>query len=577
MYINSREHIEDRLAAYDAALSALSHHVSAANCDASCASQCILDIFLQMLDFMCRSGDVGNAIEKISELTLSTKKSDEPCQPTLYNVISCLTNCDKFIFWISCVYIVVYKKLPDPVVHSFECWKESSAIEWPDVNLTRDQKQQAALLVEMAVDSLVTYMDSDSLENEKTLRAAYLFALNHVRCVSVLEGFACGRLLLGKYIKVYPSCLELVLMAARMENHFGGLSFDGFEEVLRNWPDEAPGLQCIWNQYAECVLQTGKMDFVKELMERWFRSVRKAQNLHHEGVQSNSSDDSNTLLQSASASHLCAWFSGYNQTDRVYGMLNLSLHKVLQNDHTSALFALNQAVKAASADNYCHCLRELTMFLLTNSIQQDKEAYINHTLSMVKIHLADGRAWVAAEPLSRNFIQKIGRHRVRHLVNKMLRPVSADFSLMNMVVEIWHRVLWLPKMHNNITNFVDFVEGMMEIMPSNYLLATSVCNLLIKNSTLKDSVSTCFWASSLLVNALYHAVPVAPEYIWVESAEVLFNLTNSRKIGQSFHKKALSVYPFSVKLWKSYLRIFDGSEYGDSIRAAAKEKGIVLD
>lgn len=568
LYINSREQLDERLAAYDVALSAFLHHASTSNDDALCASQWILDIFLQMIDFMCSSGNVGRAIEKISGLIISTMEIDQPCQLTLANFISCLTICDKFIFWTSCVYVVMYKKLPNPVVHSFECWKESSTLEWPDIHLTLDEKQLAGSLMEMAVDSLVSYMDLDSLENEKTLRAAQLFALNHVRCVSVLEGLECSRLLLEKYIKLYPSCIELVLMAARVQYHVGGLSFDGFEEALGNWPDEVPGVQGIWNQYAECALQTGNFDFVKELMDRWFQSVKRAHDLHHE--------DPN-LLQSASSSDMCSWFSGHSETDNVFGMLNLSLYKILQNDHTDALFALNQATKAASADNYCHCLRELTMFLLTNSVQHYGETNIKRMLGILNVHLADGRAWMAAEPLSRVFIQKIGRPRARQLVSKMLQPVSANFSVMNMVVEVWYGLLLIPQIYDNLMDLVDFVEGMMEIMPSNYLLGISVCKLLIKSSPLNNSGSISFWASSLLVNALSHAVPIAPEYIWVESAELLFNLTDSQKIGESFHKKALSVYPFSINLWKSYLHLSEAAGSGESVKEAAKDRGIVLD
>ncbi|XP_027184626.1 uncharacterized protein LOC113782880 isoform X1 [Coffea eugenioides] len=575
LYINSRVQLDDRLAAYDIALLALSHHTSTSDGDAMRASHCTLDIFLQMMNFLCMSGSAGMALEKIAGLFWSSKKSDNNLQLSLPDIVTCLTICDKFIFWICCVYILLYKKLPDAVVQKFECRKECSAIEWPSISLRSDEKQQAASLLELAVDSLALYMDHESLENETTLRAAHLFALNHVRCVSVLEGLECSRNLLGKYIKLYPSCLELVLMSAWAEYDLGGSNFNGFEEALRNWPDEVPGIHCIWNQYVGCVFQSGKFDFVKDLMDQWFHSVLEAR-YSDCGVLQAKDEKSDSSLISISVSDLHAWFFSCGQNDTVFGMLNLSLYKLLQNNQSEAQAALDLALKAATADNYQHCLRELVPFLLIDSIRDKGVVHLKGILNILNVHLVDVRASLGAEPLSRDFIQKIKKPVARQLVSKLLSPASADFSLMSLVLEVWYGLTLLPRVCDKVTDLVDFVEALMEILPSNYLLAFSVCKKLSSNAT-KCSASLSFWASSLLVNALFHAVPIAPEYAWVEAADVLHDLTDIKCIQESFHKKAVSVYPFSIKLWKSYLRLCETEGNVESVKKAAKEKGIELD
>jgi len=35
-----------------------------------------------------------------------------------------------------------------------------------------------------------------------------------------------------------------------------------------------------------------------------------------------------------------------------------------------------------------------------------------------------------------------------------------------------------------------------------------------------------FWASSLLINSIFQAVPVAPEHVWLEAADAMRDLEN---------------------------------------------------
>jgi membrane protein YdbS with pleckstrin-like domain len=59
---------------------------------------------------------------------------------------------------------------------------------------------------------------------------------------------------------------------------------------------------------------------------------------------------------------------------------------------------------------------------------------------------------------------------------------------------------------------VNFVESVMEVLPANYYLALAVGAFVVKHYTGADptSMGTRFWASSVLINAIFRAVPVAP-------------------------------------------------------------------
>ncbi|XP_019192840.1 PREDICTED: uncharacterized protein LOC109187173 isoform X3 [Ipomoea nil] len=567
LYINSREMLDERLTAYDAAISALCRHASTSNRATPFASECILDIVLQMMNFLCMSGNAKKAIEKIHELFPTTKGSDKAHQLFLPDIVMCLAISDKCIFWVCCVYMVVYRRLPNAIVKQLECQKELSAIEWSSTQLTADEKQQAVSLMELAVDSLALYIDRESLENESNLRAAHLFALNHVRCIAVLEGLECSRNLLERYIKLYPSCLELVLMSARLEHDFCNSSYEGFEEALDNWLDEVPGVQCIWNQYAECAFRDGRLDVVKEVMDRWLQSLDR--------IVSKGSNDSPQL---ASVSDVHSWLSGSSQNDIVFGLLNSAIYKLLQNDQTESRLALDRALGSANHENYSHCVRELILFLTADSLQCNDCTRVGSALQVLRGYLFDTRASLASEPLSRKFIQNIKKPGLKQLVGKLLSPVPSDPSLVNSILEVLFGPTLLPHTYSKLSDMVDLVESLMEILPSNYHLAISVCKWLSRvSNTTSLSANVSFWASSLLSNALLQAIPVAAEHVWVEAANLLRSMTNSLAISINFHRRALSIYPFSINLWKSYVNLSMATGDAESVKEAAREKGIDLD
>lgn len=357
------------------------------------------------------------------------------------------------------------------------------------------------------------------------------------------------------------------------------MSFAGFEEALSNWPEEVPGVQCIWNQYAEFALQNHKFKFARELMSRWFHSVWQLQNSPYE-VDSMGGENSLGSLVSASALDIDAWICNSSGRDVVFGLLNLSLHKLFQNEPIEARLAIDRALKVVSTEDYKHCVKEHALFLLAKGSQLKEEIPSGELSNILKSYVIDVRtSFTTAKPLTRKFIESIRKPRVRQLVSNIWSPMSSNISLVNLVLEVWNGPSLLPNTFSKLKDMVDFVEVVMEILPSNYQLAISVCKLLSERSDAADMSSSgvSFWGSSLLANALFRAVPVAAEYVWVEAAAVLRNLTEIQSISESFHRRALSLYPFSVNLWKSYLDLSLVSGNSTSVMEAARERGIKLE
>ncbi|KAJ0752901.1 putative tetratricopeptide-like helical domain superfamily, zinc-finger domain-containing protein [Helianthus annuus] len=465
MFINSREKLDDRLLGYNTAISALCRHASTPNRDPKLDSECILDLFLQMIDCLCSSGEVKNAIQQVYGLLSSTNMPTDPHAPSLPDIQKSLTIPDRCVLWLCSVYLLLYKRLPDTIIKQFECPKELSTIEWHSVQLTDDEKQQAITLLELAPE----YIDSN-----RTAISAQRFALNHVRCTAVVKGIDSCKDLLEKYLGLYPSCSELVLLSIRV-NGFDSTesTFAAFEEALSNWVGEH-GIQCIWNQYAGYALETGNVDLGKEIMERWFCSISK------------------TYYSKPGILSVSAWMSSLTQSDIVFGLLNLSLHKQLQNDHTEARIAIEQVFELASSDDYNHIVKEHAMLLLKKDSGFEKARLVSF-LNMLNRYLMDPRALPAPDSLSRSFIKSIGNSKVQKFVNNLLCPVSSDSSLLNLVLE------------------------------------------------------SCF-GPSLLPSIL-----------------------------ESFHKRALSVYPFSSRLWESYRRLYDDtSNQANAVVEMARGKGIKL-
>ncbi|XP_058109763.1 uncharacterized protein LOC131252970 isoform X3 [Magnolia sinica] len=579
MYINSRMHLGDRLDAYDTALSTLCRLAHTPNKESKYSSACILDLFLQMVDFLCMSGDVEKAISRICGVLPTAMDFDSSSITWLSDILRCLTISDKCILWVCCVYLLVYKKLPETVMQRFESEKELPlGLEWPSIQLTSDKKDRAIELMKMAADAMSLSIDGDSDERVHlqgdAFRSVHSLAVNHTRCVAALEGLDCAKDLLVKYLKQYPTCIELVLTLARWHKDSSGEErYDGFEEALRNWPREVPGIQCLWNQYAEYALENGSVSFAEELMCRWFESSWKVQDAENGKLDlGGSSLRSSSEIPSSANSGSCA---PSNPKDELFGLLNLSLHRLLQNDQARACIAIDKALKLAGAEDLRHFVREHASFLLSNG--SDLDSLASGIPSLLLSYLSDTRTFPISEPLSRKFGTSIKKPRIRKLINAMLGPVSLDCSLMNSILREWYGPPLLPENFEKLKDLVDLVEALMEILPANYQLAMSACKLVTRNPNIVGivSASAMFWASSLLVNSIFQAFPVVPEQSWIEAANVLGNI-EMKNISERFHQQAVSVYPFSVKLWKSYFNLSKKNGNGDAVADAARERGIKL-
>ncbi|KAL2329609.1 hypothetical protein Fmac_017190 [Flemingia macrophylla] len=581
MYINSRRKLDDLLVAYDTALSVLCQHASASPKDIIHESACILDLFLQMMHCLCMSGNVEKAIERSYGIFPATEKSNAPHHPLLSDILNCLTVSDKCLFWVCCVYLVIYRRLPNAVVQRFESEKDLLEIEWPFVSLSEGDKQMAIKLVETAVDSIDSYVYNESVKSEVNLRSAQLFALNHLRCMVALDSRECLRVLLDKYIKLYPSCLELVLASAQIQKQYIDIdSLMGFEEAVRGWPKEAPGIQCIWNQYIENAIHDQRVDLAKAITVRWFHSVWQVQDLPNGGLETTDGGNTCCSLGLDSKSISDGSSSDHKQMDIMFGFLNLSLYQIFQNDKAAACIAVDKARSVASFGSLEQCMKKYVMFLVFDASGLKEDGPDSAVKKILELY-TDGsyQALLVPKVLTRRFVDNIKKPRVQNLIGNVLTPVSYDFSLLNLILQSWFGSSLLPQTISDPKHLVDFVEAIMEAAPNNFQFAFTVCKLLVKDCNCSDlnSASLWFWACSTMVNAISNAIPIPPEYVWVEAAELLRNALGFEAIFDRFYRRALSVYPFSIMLWKCFYKLCKTSGGAKDAVEAAKERGIELD
>ncbi|KAK4279916.1 hypothetical protein QN277_011615 [Acacia crassicarpa] len=581
MYINSRAQLDERLAAYDAALFALCQNTSAAVKDRIHTSACILDLFLQMMDCFCMSGNVEKAIERSYGIFSDTTKSNEPHHLSLSDILNCLTVSDKCVFWICCTYLVIYRKLPDAIIQKFECEKDLD-IEWPVIHLSGEEKQMAVKCVETAVESVDFYIYNESAKDEVNLRSAQLFALNHIRCMVALDNLECSGSLLDKYAKLYPCSIELVLESVHIQKQKNGTdNIMGFEEAISRWPKKIPGVQCIWNQYIENAVQDGRVDFAKEITVRWFQSAWQVQESHDGEMDATYGDDSCSSLGPDSKSVPDTPSSGISQMDAMFGYLNLSLYKFFQNDETEACIAIDKAREAANFGGLDNRMRKHAMFLLCDASCLKDNGPNGGIKKILEMHNDSVfQDLIAPKLITRKFFNDVKKPRVQQLMSNLLSPVSIDCSVLNLILQSWYGSSLLPQTFSDPKELVDFVEVILEVVPSNYQLAISACKLLSKGSNSSNadqtSASLLFWACSAMTNAILDAIPIPPEYIWVEAGLLLDNVMGIEAISARFYRRALSVYPFSVRLWKSFCNLYKViGDAGDVIKAA-KERGISI-
>ncbi|KAK7295701.1 hypothetical protein RJT34_18612 [Clitoria ternatea] len=580
MYINSRGKLDDRLDAYDTALSVLCQHTSANPKDGIYESACILDLFLQMMDCLCMSGSVGKAIERSYGIFHATK-SNESHHLSLSDIPNYLTISDKCVFWVCCIYLVIYRKLPDAVVQKFECEKDLLDIDWPFVSLSEDDKEMANKVVETAVESIDSYVYNESIKSDVNLRSAQLFALNHIRCMVALDNKECSRNLLDKYVKLYPSCIELVLASVRIQKQGTCLnSFMGFEDAISRWPKEIPGIQCIWNQYIENAIHNQRIDVAKAVTVRWFHSIWQVQDLPNGAMETTDGAKYTSSLGFDSKSVQDRSSLDNRQIDMMFGFLNLSLYYIFKNDRTAACIAIDKARSTASFGALEQCMRKHVMFLVCDALSLKEDGPDGATKKILELYMdGSSQALLVPKVLTRKFIDNIKKPRVQNLIGNILGPFSFDSSLLNLILQSWFGSSLLPQTVSDPKHLVDFVEDIMDVVPHNFHLAINVCKLLIKDYTPSDlnSASLWFWACSTLVNAILDAMPVPPEYVWVEASGILQNARGIEAISERFYRRALSVYPFSIMLQKCFYKLDMTSGDPEDHVKAGNERGIELD
>ncbi|XP_062202673.1 uncharacterized protein LOC133905004 isoform X2 [Phragmites australis] len=568
MYINSRLRFDDRLDAYNDALSMLCQMTADTDKDLKERSAFTLDIFLQMIYFLCMSGNVEKAISRIFGI-LPTATPDNSGDKLLTDVISCLTMSDRCIFWISCLYVSIYAKLPEEITDQLEFQKAlPRALVWLPIEPSVDNRSHIIELLKHAAYKMAIDI-SESVKNgdPSYLTLAQFLAVNHISCLAALEGFKSSADMLVKYMKEYPMCPQIFLISGRLERKYGTCSgMKGFDELLLNWHKEVQGIQYLWNQYAEHAL-ADNIELAEKVLACWFEEYGEDCDLQ-----------SNVAVGALLASAQEVGSGPSISEDQVFWLLNLSLYKILENNLLEAQVAVDKALKLAHGECYEYCLREHAAIHMLEKSSSTADAQTRATFSFIIGYLADHRNLPTRDLLSRRFCQNVKKHKLKQLIDDTIGPTSVDSSLINSVLEVCFGPSLLPEKIGEVKYLVDFVESVMEVLPANYHLALALGRFVGKHYTGADptSMGTRFWASSVLINAIFRAVPVAPESVWLEGASLLEKLQAAETV-KRFHQQATSVYPFSYKLWHTYLNTCKASGNNtESIMEAARQRGIEL-
>uniref|UniRef100_A0A0D9Y0H7 Putative zinc-finger domain-containing protein n=1 Tax=Leersia perrieri TaxID=77586 RepID=A0A0D9Y0H7_9ORYZ len=577
MYINSRLRFDDRLDAYNDALSMLCQMTADTDVELKDRSAFILDIFLQMVYFLCMSGNVEKAISRFCGI-LPTATPD-CCDKLLADVISCLTISDRSIFWISCLYVSIYRKLPDEIIDQLEFLKDlPHALVWSPIELTVGNRSQILVLLNYAAGQIAADIN-DSVKNgdPSYLRLSQFLAVNHINCLAALEGFQSCANVLVKYMEEYPMCPQILVFSARLNGMYGSCpGLKGFDELILDWPKEVQGIQYLWNQYAEHALAEN-IELAERVLTRWLEECEKDGGMQTDGA-TDAMEISNEESVQPSISSTQVGCGTLASEDQIFWLLNLSLHRMIENNLPEAKVAVDKALKLAHTGSYEHCLREHAAIHSMEKPPSSTDIQTKATFSLISGYLVDQRNLPTKELLSRRFLQNVKKHKLRQLIDDTIGPASADSSLINSVLEVCYGPSLLPEKIDEVKYLVDFVESVMEVLPANYRLALAVGKCVVKHCTGPDptSVGTRFWASSVLINSIFRAVPVAPESVWLEGANLLEKLQAAETV-KRFYQQATSVYPFSFRLWHAYLNSCKASGSStDSIAEAARQRGIEL-
>lgn len=609
LFINSRLQLDQRLEAYKSAIIALCQNVGADENHDKSISPFVLDIVLQMLNFLSMSVYKHKAMTWIDELLYCSSENYGKEQSefiSISTVLPYLRKKDACVLMVCCTYFRVYGKLPKAIVGRLEFEQELPFdVDWHNCQLSEVFRDNARKLMDFAVSSLSECCAHDSLESWKndkdTLLTVHALVVNHVKFVSAFEGLTSAHNLCCHYRKLYPTCVELVLVSSCIESHCGGdiANINVFQESIFNWPDNKPGIQSLWNLFVHYGLDSKGVDFAKDVSNQWFCYMDQNKMLdsiislkgagYHMFCPSEHEVDKQGVEESKDKRKEAHHFFARTDIDQrcwsqelMFGLLNLAMHRLLNNNAKEAQTAADQALKVASDDrDVKHCIREyaaLAFFGFPEEFETIKNGFDTRMLQVLDKCFQDSQLFPVAKPLSRAFSEKIKKPKIRLFFDNLLGPIPLDSSLLNSVIEIWYGPSLLPKKFGALKDLVDFVEGLLELAPANLNLVLSMSRLIGQryNSQSMSSMAALLWASSLLINSIFQSFPVAHEDTWIEVGNFL-ELLDIDIILEEFYQKALSVHPFSITLWHSFLNFRQRTDNLGGVVEAAKQRGIVLD
>ncbi|XP_057823872.2 uncharacterized protein LOC131036087 isoform X2 [Cryptomeria japonica] len=608
LFINSRLQMDQRLEAYQNAISALCLKACASEMQDKSSSSYVLDLVLQMLNFLSLSGYKEKAMTWIDELSCSTEgfnKNEQSDFSSVFTVLSCLTKKDACVLWVSCTYYRVYGELPKAILGRLEFEQNLPFdVEWQSRKISETVIACILKMMDNAVSNLNGCHDhsSQSWKNDgNSLLPAHALVINHVKCVLAIEGLGSARKLCLQYRELYPFCIELLLISSSIESHSGndraGIAF--FDESLSNWPESKPGIQRFWNQYVGYVLESKGADSAKNIIDKWYFYMDQ-----HKMLDRIISLRDIDYLTCSPLGHAVGKqeveeykdrkkkdhdFFSETEVDRrswcqdvMFALLNLAIYRFLNNDPQKAQSAVDQALKVALDDgDVKQCIKEcaaLALFGVPDESEPMKNGFDTRMLQLFDKCFLRYQLFPLPKPLSRAFTESIKKPKIRIFIENLLGPIPVDCSLLNSILEIWHGPSLLPEHFGAFKDLVDFIEALLELAPANFKLVLSICRMVVQrcNSQSISSVAALFWASSLLINSIFQSFPIAPENAWLEVVNFL-ELLDVDVILEEFYQQALSVHPFSVALWHSFLNFRRGSENLAGVVETAKERGINID
>ncbi|BBN00864.1 hypothetical protein MPTK1_2g02780 [Marchantia polymorpha subsp. ruderalis] len=586
LYINSRPELSSRMEAYEKAIVALVENGNQSELLKEDTSACLLDIALQMLYCMCVSGSMQDALTWVDDLIhdASTGVQKVFRRGSTSSLLSYLTPHDACILWVSCTYLSACGELPVVITRRLGCKHELSyTLSWSKG--ASSEKVKCARVMKTLSTAASSGRGCLSLEDphpsmfDCNNRSKQMLGVNYVQCLAIYEGLDSAARLGKHLIDLYPTSVELVLVCARIEERRAGsdAGLKVFEEAVSCWPDDQPGIQRLWNQYAVHGWLRGGSTSVSKVLSKSIPSrihhpIARTEDPYSRNQTCESNDSTGRIgvrtgsrLQDESSDiwshlrehyHSLLFISGSSEgstfaqarydEDSVYGLINLALVEALSGDRAGSLSAINKAMRYAGLErDLKQCWKELACLQVLSA--DVKEQNLLRLLDRCK---TESCMLSQLKPLSFKVLEELKRPHVRKFFVDLLGPLPTDPSLLNCILEIWYGPSLLPSevLHTKKDVF-HFAEGILEAVPGNVEVALSLCKMVIQEggSSISKSLSSAMWASALLISSLQQSSPVAPEVYWVEAGVLLRHVTRDECL-EEYYLHALVKYPFSVAL-----------------------------